>query len=82
MMSNKEWLAFFRNIKNKQYILNLFVNYLCKLPSQLNQVNYRYWLATKMKHSKSQVVSQKFLNVVTKKPTLEGFSMHSSKMQM
>ena len=38
MMSNKEWLAFFRNIKNKQYLLNLFVNYLCKLPSQLSSL--------------------------------------------
>ena len=27
-MSNKEWLAFFRNIKNKQRLLNLFATYL------------------------------------------------------
>ena len=25
----KEWLAFFHNIKNKQYLLSLFVTYLC-----------------------------------------------------
>ena len=29
MLSNKEWLAFFHNIKNKQHLLNLFVTYLC-----------------------------------------------------
>ena len=29
ILSNKEWLAFFHNIKNKQDLLNLFVNYLC-----------------------------------------------------
>ena len=28
MLSNKEWLAFFYNIKNKQHLLNLFVTYL------------------------------------------------------
>ena len=28
MLFNEEWLAFFRNIKNKQHILNLFVTYL------------------------------------------------------
>ena len=29
MLSNKEWLAFSHNIKNKQHLLNLFVTYLC-----------------------------------------------------
>ena len=29
MLSNKEWLTFFHNIKNKQHLLNLFVTYLC-----------------------------------------------------
>ena len=29
ILSNKERLAFFHNIKNKQYLLNLFVTYLC-----------------------------------------------------
>ena len=29
MLSNKEWLAFFHNIKNKQQLLNSFVTYLC-----------------------------------------------------
>ena len=28
MLSNKEWLAFFHNIKNKQRLLNLFMTYL------------------------------------------------------
>ena len=28
MLSNKEWLALFYNIKNKQHILSLFVTYL------------------------------------------------------
>ena len=28
MLSNKEWLAFFHNIKNKQHLLNLFLTYL------------------------------------------------------
>ena len=29
MQSNKEWLPFFHNIKNKQHLLNSFVTYLC-----------------------------------------------------
>ena len=29
ILSNKERLAFFHNIKNKQHLLNLFVTYLC-----------------------------------------------------
>ena len=29
MLSNKEWLAFFHNIKNKQNLFSLFVTYLC-----------------------------------------------------
>ena len=29
MLSNKEWLAFFHNIKNKQHLLSLFVTCLC-----------------------------------------------------
>ena len=29
MLSNKEWLAFFHNIKNKQHLLNLFITHLC-----------------------------------------------------
>ena len=28
ILYNKEWLAFFRNIENKQDLLNLFVSYL------------------------------------------------------
>ena len=28
MLSNKEWLAFFHNIKMKQHLLNLSVTYL------------------------------------------------------
>ena len=28
MLHNKEWLAFFHNIENKQDLLNLFVSYL------------------------------------------------------
>ena len=47
MLSNKEWLAFFRNIKNKQDLLNLFVTYFCAddfvksslLPTLGNNVN-------------------------------------------
>ena len=66
MLSNKEWLAFFRNIKNKQDLLNLFVTYFCAddfvksslLPTLGNNVN---------KYSKSQVVLQRFFNAVTKK---------------
>ena len=29
MLSNKEWLAFFRNIKIKQHLLSLYETYLC-----------------------------------------------------
>ena len=29
MQPNKEWLAFFHNIKNKQYLSSLFVTYIC-----------------------------------------------------
>ena len=47
MLSNKEWLAFFHNIKNKQRLLNLFVTYLCAddflqlspLPIRVNNEN-------------------------------------------
>ena len=47
MLSNKEWLTFFHNIKNKQHILNLFVTYLCAndfvqlspLPTMVNNGN-------------------------------------------
>ena len=47
MLSNKEWLTFFHNIKNKQHILNLFVTYLwandfvqlSPLPTMVNNGN-------------------------------------------
>ena len=29
MLPNKEWLALFHNIKNKQHLFSLFVTYLC-----------------------------------------------------
>ena len=36
MLSNKDWLVFFHNIKNKRCLLGLFVIYLCKSPYQLS----------------------------------------------
>ena len=47
-----------------------------------SQVCCQYWLTTKMKYSKYQVVSQSLLNATTKKAILEKFSMHYSKRQM
>ena len=37
MLSNKEWLAFFHHIKNKQHLLSLFVTYLYVLKKCLNR---------------------------------------------
>ena len=54
MMFNKEWLAFLHNIKNKRHLFTLFLTY-----SVVNQCGL-YWLTTKMKHSKFQVVPQVF----------------------
>ena len=66
MLHNKEWLAFFHNIENKQDLLNLFVSYL----SADDFVKSRL-LPTLAKDKdeilKSQVVSQRFLNATTKK---------------
>ena len=47
MLSNKEWLAFFHNIKNKQHFLNLLVTHFCAddfvksslLPTLVNNKN-------------------------------------------
>ena len=47
ILSNKEWLAFFHNTKNKQHLLNLVVTYLCPndflpsspLPIRVNNKN-------------------------------------------
>ena len=39
------------------------------------QVCCQYWLTTKMKYSKYQVVSQSFLNATTKKAILEQFAL-------
>ena len=47
LLPNKEWLAFFHNIKNKQHLFSLFVTYLCgndfvqssKLPILVNNKN-------------------------------------------
>ena len=69
MLSKKIWLAFFHNIKNKYHLLNLFVTYLCD--DGFVKSCCQYWLTTKMKYSKSQVVSQRFLNATTMKTILE-----------
>ena len=57
MLSNQEWLAFFRNIKNKQHLLNLFVTYLCAdnfvksslLPTLANKENEIFKISSSVK---------------------------------
>ena len=69
MQLNKEWSAFFQNIFfiNLQLISVLMILY--------SQACCQYWLTTKMKYSKYQVVSQSFLNATTKKAILEQFAL-------
>ena len=57
MLFNEEWLAFFRNIKNKQHILNLFVTYLYAddfvksslLPTLANKENETFKISSSVK---------------------------------
>ena len=57
MLFNKEWLAFFHNIKNKHHLLNLFVTYLCAddfvksslLPTLANNENEIFKIASRVK---------------------------------
>ena len=61
MLSNKEWLAFFHNIKNKQHLLSLFVTYLCAddfaqaspLPVLVNNENETFKIPFECNHAES-----------------------------
>ena len=54
LLPNKEWLAFFHNIKNKQHLFSLFVTYLCgndfvqssKLPILVNNKNETFKISS------------------------------------
>ena len=65
MQLNKERSAFFHNIS----LIHLS---LISVPMILySQICCQYWITTKMKYSKYQVVSQSFLNATMKKAILE-----------
>ena len=54
LLPNKEWLAFFHNIKNKQHLFSLFVTFLCgndfvpssTLPILVNNKNETFKIAS------------------------------------